>query len=100
MAHADPSADWSLDSLAERAALSKTAFAESFRRMVGVTPMSYVVSWRMHKARALIGRSEKSIQAIALEVGYDSESAFNRVFKEHFGAPPGRFRRALAASRS
>jgi AraC family transcriptional regulator, activator of mtrCDE len=98
--HADPSEDWTLDSLAERAALSKTAFAESFRKMVGVTPMSYVVSWRMHKARALIARSERSIQAIALEVGYDSESAFNRAFKEHFGAPPGRFRRALAAGRS
>jgi AraC-like DNA-binding protein len=98
--HADPAADWSLDSLAERAALSKTAFAETFRTMMGVTPMNYVVSWRMHKARALISRSELSIQAIALEVGYSSESAFNRVFKEHFGEPPGRFRRALATGRS
>jgi AraC-like DNA-binding protein len=71
---------------------------ETFRRTVGVTPMSYVASWRMHKARRLIGLSDRSIQAIALEVGYESESAFNRVFKEHFGAPPGRFRRALAAS--
>ena len=98
--HADPSADWSVDSLAERASLSKAAFSESFHKMVGVTPMSYVVAWRMHKARALIGRSDSSIQAIALEVGYESESAFNRVFKKHFGAPPGRFRRALADGRS
>ncbi len=98
--HLDPSANWSVDNLAEHAALSKTAFAESFHRMVGVTPMSYVVAWRMHKARALLGRSERSIQAIALEVGYDSESAFNRVFKKHFGAPPGRFRRALAEAGS
>jgi AraC-like DNA-binding protein len=96
--HADPSADWSVDGLAARASLSKTAFVETFRRTVGVTPMSYVASWRMHKARRLIGLSDRSIQAIALEVGYESESAFNRVFKEHFGAPPGRFRRALAAS--
>jgi AraC family transcriptional activator of mtrCDE len=95
--HADPSAEWSLDRLAERAAMSKTTFSETFRRMMGVTPMNYVVSWRMHKARALIARSERTIQAIALEVGYDSESAFSRVFKEHFGAPPGRFRRSLAS---
>lgn len=94
--HADPSGDWSLERLAERAAMSRTAFAATFRKMVGVTPMHYVVSWRMHKARALIGQADKSIQAIALEVGYDSESAFNRAFKEYFGAPPGRFRRGLA----
>jgi len=94
--HADPSAEWTLDRLAELSAMSKTTYSETFRRMMGVTPINYVVSWRMHKARALIEHSEKSIQTIALEVGYDSESAFSRVFKEYFGAPPGRFRRSLA----
>jgi len=97
--HSDPAAEWSLELLAERAALSKTAFAETFRNKVGITPMSYVAAWRMHKARALIGRSTLSVQAIALEVGYNSEAAFNRVFKEFFGAPPGRFRRDLATAK-
>ena len=50
----------------------------------------------MHKARALLERSEKSIREIAFEVGYASEPTFNRTFKEQFGAPPGRYRRATA----
>jgi len=92
--HADPAANWSIDALAARASLSKTAFAEAFRRMLQVTPMQYVASWRLHKARALLDRTGRSVQQIALEVGYESESAFNRAFKEQFGAPPGQFRRA------
>jgi AraC family transcriptional regulator, activator of mtrCDE len=96
--HADPAVDWSIDALAERASLSKTAFGEAFRRMIGVTPMQYIISWRMHKARALLDRTERSVQQIALEVGYESESSFNRAFKEQFGAPPGRFRRARLAA--
>jgi len=94
--HADPAANWSIEALAARASLSKTTFTEAFRKMLGVTPMQYVTSWRLHKARALLDRADRSIQQIALEVGYESESSFNRAFKEQFGAPPGRFRRALS----
>lgn len=96
--HASPAANWTLQSLAERAALSKTALVEAFRRALGMTPMQYVVSWRMHKARALLAQSGRSVQQIALDVGYESESAFNRAFKGHFGAPPGRFRRSLGSA--
>jgi transcriptional regulator GlxA family with amidase domain len=65
---------------------------------VNLLPWQYVASWRLHRARALLYRTERSVQQIALEVGYESESAFNRAFKDQFGAPPGRFRRALLAA--
>ncbi len=94
--HATPAGDWSVDTLAARAAMSKTVFAARFRETLGVTPARYLVSWRMHKASALLmSRSDRSIREIAWEVGYESEAAFNRTFKEHFGAPPGRYRRSL-----
>lgn len=96
--HADPAADWSVDAMAARAAMSKTVFAERFHGTLGVTPARYLVSWRMHKARALLDHSTSSVQRIALEVGYESEAAFNRMFKEHFGEPPGRYRRALESN--
>ncbi|MFM9881949.1 MAG: cupin domain-containing protein [Burkholderiales bacterium] len=91
--HADPAARWSVDTLAERAAMSKTVFAERFRHLVGVTPARYVVLWRMLKARSLLEKSELQASAVASRVGYASEAAFNRVFKAYFGAPPGRYRR-------
>ena len=95
--HAEPAGDWTVDTLARQAAMSKSAFAERFREALGVTPARYVVAWRMHKARALLDRSARSIREVAWDVGYESETAFNRVFKEHFGAPPGRYRRALGS---
>lgn len=93
--HAEPATQWSVDALALKAGMSKTVFAERFRVALGLTPARYLTSWRMHKARALMERSNRSIREIAWEVGYESEAAFNRVFKENFGSPPGRYRRAL-----
>lgn len=91
--HANPAADWSIAELASRAAMSKTVFAERFRAQLGVTPARYVVLWRMHKSRALLDRTDQPVGAIASSVGYESEAAFNRVFKAYFGSPPGRYRR-------
>jgi len=73
--------------------MSKTVFAERFRAQLGVTPARYVVLWRMHKSRALLDRTDQPVGTIATSVGYESEAAFNRVFKAYFGSPPGRYRR-------
>lgn len=91
--HSDPAADWSVNELAERAAMSKTILVERFKQQLGVTPARYVVLWRMHKAKAMLARTSLSAAEIGSRVGYQSEAAFNRVFKNFFGAPPGRFRR-------
>lgn len=90
--HADPARDWSISTLATHAAMSKTVFAERFRHMLGTTPGKYLVDWRMHKARMLLDRGDLSVKQVAWEVGYESETAFNRVFRAHFGMTPGRFR--------
>lgn len=93
---AEPAFAWSIDALAARAALSRSAFTDIFRAALGVSPMQYVTIRRMHKARALLDRPGYNIQQIALDVGYESESAFNRAFRRYFGAPPGRYRRVRA----
>jgi AraC family transcriptional activator of mtrCDE len=98
--HEKPEVEWTVEELAQRAAMSRSIFADRFREALGMTPARYLASWRMHKARALLERSEKSIREIAWEVGYASEPTFNRTFKEQFGAPPGRYRRAAAREES
>jgi AraC-like DNA-binding protein len=67
-------------------------YAERFRQMSGTTPGKYLLDWRMSKARALLDRGDRSVKHVAWEVGYESETAFNRVFRKLFGATPGRFR--------
>jgi AraC-like DNA-binding protein len=97
--HAEPEADWSLDALARIAGLSRTLFVERFRERMGVPPMRYLTQWRLQKARSLLSRAGSSVAEVSREVGYSSDSAFNRAFRGQFGATPGAFLRARGGTR-
>lgn len=92
--HAEPGADWSLARLARLAGLSRTLFAQRFRERMGLSPMRYLAAWRILKARSLLSEGRRPVGEVARRVGYGSESAFHRAFRERFGVPPGAFRRA------
>lgn len=96
--HARPEGEWSLESLARIAGQSRTLFAERFRDRVGVSPMKYLAAWRMQIARTLLARSGCSVGEVARRVGYASESAFHRTFRDHFGVAPGALRRQQSAA--
>ena len=78
--------------LAREAGLSRTGFAERFTQRLGVTPMSYVTSWRMQIAREALVTRGLSVAEAAEVSGYASESAFSRVFKKEIGLSPAAFR--------
>jgi AraC-like DNA-binding protein len=90
--HEDPARDWTLEALAQVAALSRSAFAERFSEFVGQPPMQYLTNWRMQLATNHLRNSHESIAAVANRVGYDSEAAFSRAFKKAVGAPPSEWR--------
>ena len=96
--HATPEAGFTLRDLARIAGQSRTVFAERFRERMGLSPMKYLASWRMQKARSLLSRGRDSVADVARCVGYSSESAFSRSFREHFGVPPGAYRRSRDAA--
>lgn len=89
--HQDLSGPWTVASLAERAGLSRTAFAVRFARLVGQTPMGYVTLWRMLWAAQRLHRDGTTVAEAAAEVGYASESAFTAAFKRTLGTTPRRF---------
>jgi AraC-like DNA-binding protein len=95
--HARPAADWSIASLAKQSGLSRSVFAERFGRFTGEAPMHYVGRWRMQLAARLLAAGE-SIGAVAAEVGYDSEAAFQRAFKKFVGTTPGQWRKRSKAA--
>ncbi len=91
--HSDPGADWSVDDLAARVALSPSRFAARFRENMGESVMSYVSRWRVNVACRLLRETEASLERVAERVGYDSVPAFSRAFKAQIGRPPAQWRR-------
>lgn len=91
--HNDPAARWTLQSLAERAGMSRTTFAVRFKETVGVSPMEYLTHWRMQRAAFQLTNSSASISSIARSLGYESESAFSTAFKRVMGMSPRQYGR-------
>jgi AraC-like DNA-binding protein len=92
--HQAPSEPWTVPLLAKMSAMSRSTFFERFSRAVGVTPMEYVLAWRMALAKGLLRRGAAQIAEVAAQVGYSSPSTFTVAFTRHVGVPPGRFARA------
>ncbi|MGQ4274773.1 AraC family transcriptional regulator [Terrihabitans sp. B22-R8] len=86
--HADPARHWTLKDLGAEAGMSRTVFAERFRAMMGDTPMQYLARWRMLLACDRLERADDRLSAIAIDLGYESESAFSMAFKRVMGCSP------------
>jgi AraC-like DNA-binding protein len=97
--HRAPGEPWRVDTLARAAGMSRTAFAERFAALLGLTPMQYLASWRMHLAEEMLRQPRSSVAQIAERVGYQTESAFRRAFMRVRGAGPGEVRRAAREGR-
>ena len=91
--HEDPKRSWTVSQLAKEAALSRSSFFERFNRAVGVTPMEYLLAWRMALAKNMLRRNEGGLAEVADRVGYSSASTFSVAFTRHVGQSPTRFMR-------
>jgi AraC-like DNA-binding protein len=99
--HANPERQWTVAELAERALLSRSAFARHFSELLGVAPLTYLVDWRMALARERLRDTDAGLATIAESLGYASAFSFAAAFKRHHGTAPGRWRsrtRAAVAS--
>lgn len=94
--HSDPARPWTLQELARTAGMSRSSFAEKFRRLVGTPPMDYLTRWRMLVAGDRLRHTAQSVAAIAQSIGYESESAFSTAFKRVMACSPRQFRRPMA----
>jgi AraC-like DNA-binding protein len=82
---------WTVESLAEVAGMSRSAFAARFKELLGQTPLQYVTEWRMQKAMQLLEQRDKKLIDVARSVGYESDAAFSKAFKRVVGANPGEY---------
>lgn len=89
--HERPAHAWTLEELARTAGLSRTAFAQNFRRVVGETPIAYLTRWRMTLATHKLREKGQTSGAVALHIGYESQSAFCAAFRRFSGMSPKKF---------
>ena len=90
--HAAPRDPWTVESLGRTVGVSRSVLAARFTEMVGHPPMHYLTLWRMQLASRLLQEGQHVV-AVAAAMGYESESAFSRVFKKLMGVPPAIWRR-------
>lgn len=93
----EPARPWTLVTLAREAGMSRTVFAERFAAEVGRPPGHFVAECRMREAARLLEEGERSLKAIAMDVGYRSRSAFSHAYRRWAGRPPATDRAARRA---
>jgi AraC-like DNA-binding protein len=79
-----------VESLAQRAAMSVSAFHRHFKAVTTLSPLQYQKRIRLLQARMLMVSSAKSVTAAAFEVGYESPTQFSRDYARVFGLPPAK----------
>lgn len=81
-----------LDDLARIVHFEKTYLITKFKEIWGLSPMKYVNTMRIERAKTLLRRSEKSVTEVAYETGFGSIHYFSRYFKESVGITPNEYR--------
>jgi AraC family transcriptional regulator len=82
----------SLKAIAAVAQMSPFYFARLFKRSTGLTPNQYVTNRRMERAKQILIEQDLSVVEVAQEIGIQSQSHFNKVFREYTGVTPKTYR--------
>jgi AraC-like DNA-binding protein len=90
--HTEPARKWTVESLARRAATSRSVLDERFRTLLRQPPIRYLAEWRMQLAADLLRTTRLKLDAVAEKAGYGSEQAFSRAFQRHVGRSPAQWR--------
>lgn len=97
--HQRPQHNWTVPELAQRACLSRSAFADRFAQALGEPPLTYVTRHRMRLAARQLRNSPLTVARISEQVGYQSEAAFSQAFKREYGLAPSVWRQQHQSAR-
>lgn len=94
----DPFGDWTVEGLAQVSGMSRTKFAEEFRKTTGKTPIQTLTRTRLTMIARTFLSEGLSVEDAADRCGYNSAAAFVRAFQREFGQTPARWRKQQIAS--
>lgn len=84
---------WTLDELASVAQTSRASLVRLFRRHADTAPLAFLGDLRLDMARRRVASEATPLATIAIDAGYQSQSAFHRAFQRRYGVAPGAFRK-------
>ena len=82
--------------LAEIACMSPSYFCRYFKGVTGLSPVNYILRYRIEKAKELLLNGETSITEICFNVGFNSQSYFDRIFQRFTKQSPNHFRQTYS----
>ena len=86
--------DLKIDDLSAKSALSKTGFHAAFKQHLNRTPGQEILIHRMNHARKLLEETNKTIEAIAIESGFNCPWSLYDAFKKEFKITPNAYRKS------
>ena len=92
-----PADDWTLATMAERAAMSVRTLQRQFQLSLGMTPLDWLIRERVELARQLLETSARPLGRVAALAGFGSDESFRRHFRLATGVSPMAYRRQFGA---
>ncbi len=82
-----------LENLAAHVFLSRAECSRFFKKIVGITPFTYILHYRLRKSMELLRDSEQAVTTIASSTGFSTVSYYIERFKEYTGYSPHVYRK-------
>lgn len=79
--------------------LAERSFTRRFRAATGLSPLEYVHTLRLEEGKQLLETTDRPVEAIAEDVGYEDAAFFGRLFRRQVGLTPAQYRRRFGAMR-
>jgi transcriptional regulator GlxA family with amidase domain len=80
--------------------LAERTFVRRFTRATGMSPLDYLHALRLEEAKQILETQDIPVEAVALEVGYQDNGFFGRLFRRRVGMTPMQYRRRFASLRT
>jgi transcriptional regulator GlxA family with amidase domain len=79
--------------MARLAGISERTFIRRFAKATGMSPLTYIHALRVEEAKQILETQDLPVEAVAIEVGYQDNGFFGRMFRSRVGMTPGQYRR-------